>query len=136
MKQIEKIRQYAENLRLTNIKKAPEQLIHQAQLDKPSYLEFILSVLEKEVIHRQKTDLERRVKLARLPKNHHLDNYDFTVSNSITPPQLKQLRELLWLEQNYNLILMGPSGTGKTYLAAGLIHQAVLAGYKSYFITR
>lgn len=135
MKQIEKIRQYAENLRLTNIKKAPEQLIHQAQLDKPSYLEFILSVLEKEVIHRQKTDLERRVKLARLPKNHHLDNYDFTVSNSITPPQLKQLRELLWLEQNYNLILMGPSGTGKTYLAAGLIHQAVLAGYKSYFIT-
>ncbi|WP_348970653.1 hypothetical protein [Chondrinema litorale] len=39
------------SLRLTHIKKAPEQLIHQAQIDKPSYLEFILSVLEKEVTH-------------------------------------------------------------------------------------
>ena len=34
MKQIEQVRQYAESLRLTQIKKAPEEMIHQAQLDK------------------------------------------------------------------------------------------------------
>jgi DNA replication protein DnaC len=49
--------------------------------------------------------------------------------------QLKQLRELLWLEQAYNLILMGPSGTGKTFIASGLINDAVKKGHKAYFTT-
>mgnify|MGYP002396941752 CR=1 FL=1 len=55
--------------------------------------------------------------------------------NGLTKGELRHLRELLWLEQNYNLILMGPSGVGKTFIAAGLIHDAVLSGYKAYFIT-
>ncbi len=75
------------------------------------------------------------MKLARLPKDHNLDKYDFNMANGMTVPQLKQLRELLWMEQNYNLILMGPSGTGKTYVAAGLINDAVKSGHKAYFIT-
>ncbi len=135
MKQIEQIKHYADQLRLTQTRNKPEEIIHQAQLDKPSYAELILSLLEREVIQRQKTDLERRMKLARLPKDHDLDKYDFNLANGVTTPQLKQLRELMWLEQNYNLILMGPSGTGKTYIAAGLVNDAVTAGYKAYFIT-
>lgn len=135
MKQIEQIKKYADLLRLTQTKNTPEELIHKAQIDKPSYVEFTLSLLKREVVHRQKTDLERRMKLARLPKDHNLEKYDFNIANGMTIPQLKQLRELMWLEQNYNLILMGPSGTGKTYIAAGLVHDAVVAGYKSYFIS-
>jgi len=135
MKQIEQIKHYADVLRLTRMKNAPEEIIHKAQLDKPSYTEFLLSIMHREIAHRQKTDIDRRMKLARLPKDHNLENYDFNVSNGVTVPQLKQLRELMWLEQNYNLILMGPSGTGKTYIAAGLINDAVIAGYKAYFIT-
>lgn len=135
MKQIEQIKHYADILRLTQTRNAPEQIIHKAQIDKPSYAEFMLNLMHREVTHRQKTDLERRMKLARLPKDHNLEKYDFNMANGVTVPQLKQLRELMWLEQNYNLILMGPSGTGKTYIAAGLIHDAVIAGYKAYFTT-
>ena len=135
MNQLEQIKQYADMLRLTQMKNAPSDIIHKAQVDKPSYMEFVLELLKREVLHRQKTDLERRLKLARLPKDHNLDSYDFNFANGITKPQLHQLRELLWLEQNYNLILMGPSGTGKTFMAAGLIHDAVRNGYKAYFIT-
>lgn len=57
------------------------------------------------------------------------------MSNGLLKVELAQLRELLWLEQNYNLILMGPSGTGKTYLAAGLIHDALINGYRAYFLS-
>ena len=110
-------------------------MLHQAQIDKPSYQEFTLTILQREVLHRKKTDLDRRMKLARLPKDHDLSKYDFNMGNGMNIPQLKQLRELLWLEQNYNLILMGPSGTGKTYIAAGLVCDAVKAGHKAYFIT-
>ena len=135
MKPIEEIKSYADILRLTKLKNEPEELLHHAQINTPSYLEFTISLLQREVQHRRKTDLERRIKLARLPKDHNLEKYDFNMANGISIPQLKQLRELIWLEQNYNLILMGPSGTGKTYIAAGLVHDAVKAGYKAYFIT-
>jgi DNA replication protein DnaC len=135
MEQIIQIKQYAETLRLTQLRNKAEQMIHQAQIDKPSYMEFVSNILKAEVLHRQKNDYERRLKLAHLPSSHDLDEYDFNHSNGITKPQLKQLRELLWLEQNYNVILMGPSGTGKTYLAAGLVYQAIKNGYRSYFMT-
>lgn len=135
MKQLEQLKQYADVLRLTLTKKDPESLIHQAQIDKPTYLQFAMDLLEREVLHRQRTDLERRLKMAKLPKDHNLDHYDFNYANGITRPQLNQLRELLWLEQNYNVILMGPSGVGKTYLAAGMVYEAVKNGYKAYFVT-
>ena len=135
MDKLTQIKQYAEALRLTRIKNAPAEMIHKAQVDKPSYMEYTIELLKAEVLHRQKTDLERRLKLARLPKYHNLDNYDYNFGNGMTKQQLKQLRELLWLEQTYNLILMGPSGTGKTYMAGGFIHDAVKNGYKAYFVT-
>ncbi|QZE13925.1 IS21-like element helper ATPase IstB [Halosquirtibacter laminarini] len=135
MNQIEKIKLHADALRLTQTRNNPEGIIHEAQINKPTYMEFLLSVFECEIKHREKKNIERRIALANLPKDHDLDKYDFNASNGITPSHLKQLRELMWMEQNYNLILMGPSGTGKTFIAAGLIYDAVNTGYKAYFIT-
>lgn len=135
MEQIRQIKAHAETLRLTNLKKTPEEVIHRAQIDKPSYMDFILGILATEVNYRKATDLERRIRLAKLPRHNDLDTYDFNVSNGVLKAELAQLRELLWLEQNYNLILMGPSGTGKTFLAAGLIHDALNSGYRAYFLS-
>jgi DNA replication protein DnaC len=135
MEQINQIKQYADILRLTNLKNAPEQLIHQAQIDKPSYIEYTHDLLRREVLQKQKTDYDRRLKMAHLPTNYNLETYDFNYSAGINKPQLKQLRELLWLEQNYNIILMGPSGTGKTFIAAGLVYEAIKSGYRAYFMT-
>ncbi len=135
MEKLNQIKQYADTLRLTKLRNKTESIIHQAQIDKPSYLEFVYELLKSEVLQRQKTDYERRLKLAHLPACHNLDEYDFNFANGLVKPQLHQLRELLWLEQNYNIILMGPSGTGKTYLAAGLVFQAIQNGYRAYFMT-
>jgi len=135
MKEIEIIRQYADALRLTQLKKEPEALIHNAQIDKPTYMEFTKLLLEQEVLQRQKKDVEKRLSLAKIPTNHNLETFDFNYSAGVSKPQLKELRELLWLDQNYNLILMGPSGTGKTFIASGLIYDAVKAGYRAYFKT-
>jgi DNA replication protein DnaC len=75
------------------------------------------------------------MKQAKLPRNCDLDNFDFNHSAGITKSQLQQLRELVWLDQMYNLIFMGPSGTGKTYMAAGLVRDAVMKGYRAQFVT-
>lgn len=61
--------------------------------------------------------------------------YDFSHFNGINKPEMKQLREMVWMDNCYNLVLMGPPGVGKTYLAAGFVHDAAKMGYKSYFKT-
>ena len=135
MKQIQIIKQHASTLRLGYLGNNVQSLLHQASIDSPGYMEFLLSVLEKEIGQRQQNDYQRRIKLAHLPRIHDLDAYDYKTSSSISAKQMTQLRELLWVSQLYNLVLMGPSGTGKTYLAGGLINDAIKKGYKAYFIT-
>ena len=41
----------------------------------------------------------------------------------------------MWLEKIFNIVLMGPSGTGKTLIAAGLCYDALKSGYRAYFRT-
>ena len=77
----------------------------------------------------------QRLRAAKLPQQYNLDEYDFHFAAGISQQQLKELRELLWMEQAYNIILMGPSGTGKTFIAAGLVYDAIKAGYKAYLFT-
>lgn len=133
MEQMQLIKQYADNLRLTMLRNQAERFIHQAQIDKPTYMDYTCDVLEQEVKQRQKTDMERRIKLARLPRNHDLELYDYKFASGINKQQLQELRKLLWLEQAYNLVLMGPSGIGKTFIAAGLVNDAINKGYRAYF---
>lgn len=135
MKQKELLKSYASRLRLYYLSTHLEEMVHKAQENKPSYLEFIVQILESEVINRDTRDYERRLSAAHLPSRHDLDLFDFNFSYGITPGRMKELRELLWMEQAYNVILMGPSGTGKTYIASGLIYEAVKQGYKAYMLT-
>ena len=132
---IDEIRTYAKALRLSNLRSKCSDIIHKAQIDTPSYIDFLTDILRQEVNVRQQNDLTRRMRQAKLPRSCNLDEFDFNHSAGITKPQLKQLRELVWLDQLYNIIFMGPSGTGKTYMTAGLIRDAVMRGYKAQFIT-
>ena len=126
---------YATQLNLGGIKQELQQILQQAQEENSSYMDFSLKLLQLEIDHRSKRDLQRRLKAAWLPLNHDLDDYDFSFTNGLTKQQLNQLRECFWLEQNFNLVLMGPSGTGKTFIAAGLCNDALKNGYKAYFRT-
>ncbi|MEA1897663.1 MAG: IS21-like element helper ATPase IstB [Bacteroidota bacterium] len=129
------IMEYACQLNLGSLKDQLEEVIKQADQKKCSYTDFAASLLKLEVDHRTRRDLERRIKTAWLPLSYDLDMYDFSFTNGLKKQQLNQLRECLWLEQNYNLVLMGPSGVGKTFIAAGLCSDTLSKGYKSYFRT-
>jgi len=131
----EVIRDYALQLKLSGIQDHVEKLIDKAAEEKCSYLDFLLNFLETEINHRSSRNLEKRIKVAKLPVNYDLDNYDYSFINGISKQQLKQLRECMWLEKIFNIVLMGPSGTGKTLIAAGLCYDALKSGYRAYFRT-
>ena len=129
------LKEYASQLKLSGIQDQAEELIRKASQEKCSYLDFSLRLLETEINQRRQRDLERRINTAKLPLNHDLDQYDYSFMNGISKQQLSQLRECQWLEQNFNIVLMGPSGIAKTYIAAGLCFDALKMGYKAYFRT-
>ena len=135
MTKTELIKSQCKHLHLTALSANLDEVIATAETGKVSYLELIKMLMDKEINHRKEKDLQTRTKKARLPLNYNLDDYDFSFPNGIEKQQLNQLRELKWLEQNFNVILMGPSGTGKTFIAAGLCFDAVDKGYRAYFKT-
>ncbi len=135
MTKTELIKSYCAKLRLSALSTNFDQLVAEAEKNQLSYLDLIKNLMESEVNYRKQKDLERRTKMARLPLQYNLELYDHSYQNGLGKKQLNQLRELIWLEQNFNIILMGPSGTGKTYIAAGLCFDAVHKGYLAYFKT-
>lgn len=106
-----------------------------SRLQHPSYDDFICNLLVHEVQGREERQRQKRLKEARLPMSHDLNQYDHSMSNGLTKTQLNQLRELHWIEEGFNLMLSGPSGVGKTYIASGLCSDAIDKGYKAYFRT-
>lgn len=131
----ERLSYLAHELKLCNFSKKCGAVIHQAQVDKPSYLDFLCNLFTQELADREAYKRRRLHSLAQLPKDCDLDNFDFNHPSGITKPQMKELRELVWLDQIYNILLMGPCGTGKTYMASGLVNDAINKGYRAMFTT-
>ena len=127
------IRGYAKRLRLSGLTANALDILLQAQKESPSYDDFLSRVLEMEIKGRDERLKLLRLKAARLPLAHDLDLYDHSISNGLSTTQLNQLRELHWVDGNYNLMLTGPCGVGKTFIAAGLCADAIDKGYKAYF---
>jgi len=126
---------FARQLKLSGLGNDLDELLLKAQQEQNSYLDFALGLLNAEISYRNMQNLVKRLKTAKLPLNHDLGQWKFDHQNGISKQQLSQLRECLWLEQNFNIILMGPSGTGKTLIAAGLCFDALQRGYKACFRT-
>ena len=125
----------ARQLKLSGVGGAIPDLLISAQQKQVSYLDFAFGLLNAEIAHRNQQNLAKRLRNAKLPANHDLSLWQEDHLSGISPRQLTQLRECIWLEQNYNIILMGPSGTGKTFIAAGLCNEALQKGYKACFRT-
>jgi DNA replication protein DnaC len=131
----QQIKQYCQQFKTTGISAGFEKLIQEAETKRTGFMDFTLSLLKAEADHRYQNELNRRLKSARLPRNNDLKTYDYSTENGLQKMRLNQLRELNWLDQIYNIMFMGPSGTGKTFLAGGLCADAVAKGYRAYFRT-
>lgn len=135
MKKLQHLKQHLGLLRWNAVGMQIEQFLQDAQQQQPSYLEWLLRLTQYEMDYKYEKAMERRLKKAGLPLHHQLEHFDPAHQNGVSAQQLQQLRELLWLEQHYNLILMGPSGVGKTFIAAGLAYDAIKSGYDALFRT-
>ncbi|MFP5081592.1 IS21-like element helper ATPase IstB [Pedobacter sp. JCM 36344] len=130
--QKQEIKQLCSKFMLNGMGAQLDTLVSGAEKKNMGFMQFTLELLQSEADHRQSKDQAKRIKAAGLRKSNNLAYYDAEKNGLKTVP-LAQLRELNWIDQLFNIVLMGSSGTGKTFLAAGLAADAVKAGYRAYF---
>lgn len=135
MEKKQQINQYCQQFRIAGISANLEQIIANAETNGTGFLDFTVNLLKAEADHRYHNELRKGLKTARLPRSHDLTTYDHTVENGLPKTRLNQLRELNWVDQIFNIMLMGPSGVGKSFISAGLCADAITKGYKAYFRT-
>jgi DNA replication protein DnaC len=100
-----------------------------------SYEKFLEELLLCEIKGREEKRFERRLRHVSFPEYKTLEQFDLNEQPSLSKRQFNQLKELSWIEQGYNLILLGLTGVGKTLLSIGLGIHAINNGYKVHFTT-
>lgn len=98
-----------------------------------SYEQLLENILTREIDFKEQKRLETRMKQAMFPEYVTLDEYNLAEQQSLSTRQFNQLKELTWLEQGYNIVLLGPPGVGKTHLSIGLGIHSINSGYKAIF---
>jgi len=103
--------------------------------DKP-LKEAIADLLELEYIPRKERMARTRLKVSGIPQVKRLEDFELSwIKGGLTEKKFKELSTLAFIQRKENVILMGPSGLGKTHLMLALAYKACMIGYTAYYIT-
>jgi DNA replication protein DnaC len=127
------VKHHLKQLKLPTMLAECEKIAERAAADNADHLAFLLQLCELELIERERKAAERRLKLARFPAQKTLDEFDFAARPSVNKPLVLELIKGEYLDKRENILLVGPSGTGKSHLAISLGRAACAQGRKVRF---
>lgn len=134
-KTVDLLQEQFRHLRMAETANELPKLLRNAEKQTWTYQEFLEEILRYELKRREQKNVEKRMKWAKFPYQKTLNEFNIEEQQSLSSRQLNQLRELNWLEQQYNLILLGPPGSGKTHISIALGIEAIQKGFKVVFST-
>lgn len=122
-------------LRLAETAKELPNLLREAESKGWTYHELIHEVLSYEMRCRERKNSEKLMKWAEFPELLTLENFRLEEQTAVGVKQLNILKELSWVDECFTLIMMGPTGAGKTHLSTALGIHAIERGYQVSFIS-
>jgi DNA replication protein DnaC len=118
------------DLRLGGMAQALERQQEQVgTYDGLAFTERLGLLVEQECLEREHRKQERLIRQARFKLRATVQDIDYQHSRNIKQAQIARLAQGEWIERGQNLLITGPCGSGKTYLACALGHNACLQGY-------
>lgn len=122
-------------LRLPTMTSLWEVLNKEAILQGWTPLQYLATLCEHELSHRNNRRLMRHMAEAEIPRGKSLTTFDFNAVPSLNRHQVMAFASGdLWIKNGSNLLIFGPSGVGKTHLAAAIGEKLVESGYRVLFI--
>ena len=89
-----------------------------------AFIERLTLLVEHELLSRDQRKQQRLIRQARFKLNATVQDIDYQHPRNITPAQIARLAQGDWITRGQNLLITGPCGSGKTYLACALGHNA------------
>jgi DNA replication protein DnaC len=131
----EDLEQLMKNLKLRRMLSVYDEQLRAAEDSQVSYSEFVAGLLRAQWHERQESALEWRIQRANLPERWSLETFPWTRQPGVNKKQMRAFAELDFVARHENIVLVGPTGVGKTGLASALLLKALQNGYRCQFIS-
>jgi len=118
-------------LKLSGMAETLDQRAQTAQQESMAPVEFLALLLDDELDRREQNRFHRRIKEAKIDEAKTLSHFDFAVTAQVSKTLLSDLALCRFVERGDNVLLIGPTGTGKSHLAQALAHEAIKRGYQA-----
>jgi DNA replication protein DnaC len=125
-------------LRLRGMASGLEQLRLSRQDSALTFDEGLSLLIQHEITDRQSKRLAQRLRWAKLPQNAALEDLDTRTPRGLDAKLMASLSTLAWIKDRLNILVTGPCGVGKSFIASALAHAACRADYsvRSYRLPR
>ena len=121
-------------LKLGRIRQIYPSWVEQAAHSELGYAEFLDQLLTEEIVARQENQLRRKMKAAGFPYAATIEQFDFSLRPELKRAVLMRFFDSSFITNAGCLLLIGPSGLGKTHLAVALGTKMVQLGYTVRFV--
>lgn len=131
----QRVREHFELLKLDAALAELDPLLQKAAKEErtPAWLLDQLFITER--THRFERRVAANLKLSGIPSKKTLDQFHFEAQPSVPKTTVEELATLRFLHQRENVLILGPTGVGKTHLTIGLTLKAIENGHRAYFLT-
>ncbi len=117
------------DLGLEGMLKALEEQLNAQEAQELSFEERLGLMVDREATHRENRRLKNRLAKAKLRHDACLEDIDYRQKRGLDKSLIMALASCRWIAERNNLLITGPTGVGKSYLACALGHKACLEGY-------
>src|SRR3954453_5702569 len=122
------LKHHLKALKLPTMTGECEKVAARCAQENVDHLGFLLQLCELELLERERGAAARRLKAAKFPTLKALDTFDFAAAPSVNKPMILELMRCEYIDRRENVLLIGGSGTGKTFLATVLGMEACARG--------
>ncbi|MBE0597142.1 MAG: ATP-binding protein [Desulfuromonadales bacterium] len=116
-------------LKLTGMAKALDEQQTMADIDELDFEARFGLLVDRELTERENRRLGTRLKKARLRHACCIEDLDFRTPRGLDKALILSLAACAWVAKGINILITGPTGVGKSYLACALGHKACLEGH-------
>lgn len=133
--QHERIDNFCQQLELNGVLQSYSNIAQNSANNNESYTDFLEKILEDELSIRKFKGKQMLLKTAGFPYIKTFEQFDLSYNPGIPKAAIKELFSLTFVERKENIILLGPSGVGKTHIAIALGYAATQAGIRVRFVS-